>query len=226
MDTAESAAGTVVSPTITSATTTAIFNWITPAGHPHLTRLIAGVYDIHAHLLYTKGAGLARTTTVYCELYTTDAAGGTQALIGTSSATSALTTSDTFYDLYITIGTEVALATTDRLAMKFYAVTTGAGGYADTTVTMTVGGTADPHFSISIQGQELDQIFVPYTGATHDVDLGTYKLTSSQLLWGTGSPESVVTATVGSIFLRTDGGAATTLYVKETGTGNTGWAGK
>ncbi len=42
-------------------------------------------------------------------------------------------------------------------------------------------------------------------------------------LTGTGSPESVVTAAVGSIFHRTDGGASTTLYVKESGSGNTGW---
>lgn len=40
---------------------------------------------------------------------------------------------------------------------------------------------------------------------------------------GTGSPEGVVTATVGSTFTRRDGGTDTTLYVKETGTGNTGW---
>jgi hypothetical protein len=43
---------------------------------------------------------------------------------------------------------------------------------------------------------------------------------------GTGTPEGVVTATVGSLFMRTDGGAATTLYVKESGTGNTGWVAK
>ena len=43
---------------------------------------------------------------------------------------------------------------------------------------------------------------------------------------GTGSPESVVTATVGSLFLRTDGGAGTSLYVKESGSGNTGWVAK
>ena len=40
---------------------------------------------------------------------------------------------------------------------------------------------------------------------------------------GAGSPEGVVTAPVGSKFQRTDGGAGTALYVKETGTGNTGW---
>lgn len=43
---------------------------------------------------------------------------------------------------------------------------------------------------------------------------------------GAGSPEGSVTAPVGSVYTRTDGGAGTTLYVKETGTGNTGWAAK
>jgi hypothetical protein len=43
---------------------------------------------------------------------------------------------------------------------------------------------------------------------------------------GTGSPEGAVTAGVGSIYTRTDGGASTTLYVKESGTGNTGWIAK
>lgn len=41
-----------------------------------------------------------------------------------------------------------------------------------------------------------------------------------------GSPEGVVTAPVGSIYLRADGGANTTLYVKQSGTGNTGWVAK
>lgn len=43
---------------------------------------------------------------------------------------------------------------------------------------------------------------------------------------GTGSPEGVVTAPVGSLYSRTDGGTGTTLYVKESGTGNTGWVAK
>ena len=46
------------------------------------------------------------------------------------------------------------------------------------------------------------------------------------ILQGEGTPETVVTANVGTVFLRTDGGAGTTLYVKESGTGNTGWIGK
>lgn len=43
---------------------------------------------------------------------------------------------------------------------------------------------------------------------------------------GDGSPEGVVTAPVGSLWLRANGGAGTTLYVKESGTGNTGWVAK
>jgi hypothetical protein len=43
---------------------------------------------------------------------------------------------------------------------------------------------------------------------------------------GYGTPEGVVTAPVGSMYRRVDGGVGTTLYVKETGVGNTGWAAK
>lgn len=40
---------------------------------------------------------------------------------------------------------------------------------------------------------------------------------------GAGSPEGTVAAPVGSMYSRTDGGADTAVYRKETGTGNTGW---
>lgn len=57
-----------------------------------------------------------------------------------------------------------------------------------------------------------------------------YLLTGTQS--GTGDPEGVVTAPQGSIYRRTDGGAATSLYVKTTGgidpnaLTNTGWTAK
>lgn len=46
------------------------------------------------------------------------------------------------------------------------------------------------------------------------------------IIAGTGSPETVITAPVGSLYMRSDGGAGTSLYVKETGAGNTGWVAK
>lgn len=78
-----------------------------------------------------------------------------------------------------------------------------------------------------------------YIGMFHDGTNGTLQTTGQVILdgtavrlgsssgplvdWGTGSPESAVTAPVGSLWSRTDGGTNTTLYVKESGTGNTGW---
>ena len=43
---------------------------------------------------------------------------------------------------------------------------------------------------------------------------------------GEGSPEGAITAPVGSVYRRKDGGANTSIYVKESGVGNTGWIGK
>jgi hypothetical protein len=43
---------------------------------------------------------------------------------------------------------------------------------------------------------------------------------------GTGSPEGVVTGVKGSLYSRTNGGAGTCLYVKESASGNTGWVPK
>lgn len=43
---------------------------------------------------------------------------------------------------------------------------------------------------------------------------------------GAGTPEASVTGVVGSLYTRTDGGASTTLYIKESGSGNTGWIAK
>jgi len=45
-------------------------------------------------------------------------------------------------------------------------------------------------------------------------------------LFGTGSPEGVVPAPVGALYTRSDGGASTTLYVKTSGTGSSGWTAK
>jgi hypothetical protein len=46
---------------------------------------------------------------------------------------------------------------------------------------------------------------------------------SLYLRYGTGSPESVVSAPIGAIYGRTDVGAGTYLYSKQSGSGTTGW---
>lgn len=51
-------------------------------------------------------------------------------------------------------------------------------------------------------------------------------LLGPQVLTCIGSPASVVAAPIGTICLRVDGGANTTLYVKESGTDSSGWVAK
>jgi len=62
--------------------------------------------------------------------------------------------------------------------------------------------------------------FVTWVGSDKFVKSSAYKFVCQ------GTPESMITAPVGAIAQRLDGGASTTLYVKQTGTGNTGWVGK
>ncbi len=55
------------------------------------------------------------------------------------------------------------------------------------------------------------------------VNLGTTAADGVVLSSGVGSPEGAVTGSVGSVYLRRNGAGGTTLYVKESGTGTTGW---
>jgi hypothetical protein len=48
--------------------------------------------------------------------------------------------------------------------------------------------------------------------------------TAVGVFFTSGTPEGSLTAGIGSLASRRDGGAGTTLYIKESGTGNTGWA--
>jgi hypothetical protein len=56
-----------------------------------------------------------------------------------------------------------------------------------------------------------------YTGGT---DAGW------RIFSGAGTPESNIVGRIGDLYLRTDGSTSTTLYVKTSGTGNTGWTAK
>lgn len=68
----------------------------------------------------------------------------------------------------------------------------------------------------------------PVNGEVITYNASTQVWTDSgvRMFSGTGSPEGVLTAPVGALYTRTDGGVNTTLYVKESGAGNTGWAAK
>lgn len=104
----------------------------------------------------------------------------------------------------------------DYVAIYAGAAGTAAGGWA------AFAGTTDGSFpSTARLGVDT------FTGISVGAAATTLTLASGVTVRsGTGSPEGVVTASVSAHFHRTDGGAITSLYVKETGTGNTGWVAK
>lgn len=80
--------------------------------------------------------------------------------------------------------------------------------------------TVDP-FQISGSNSN-DLLFaVSSTGQIRLIEGYPQKITN-----GSGSPDGVITAEIGSIYCDRNGGASTTLYIKTSGTGNTGWTAK
>jgi len=55
---------------------------------------------------------------------------------------------------------------------------------------------------------------------------GTVAISNLRILNGSGSPEGAVVGSVGDLYLRKDGTTGQVFYVKESGTGNTGWVAK
>lgn len=55
------------------------------------------------------------------------------------------------------------------------------------------------------------------------IKVATEDFVGTRILRGAGSPEGAVTADVGVIYERSDGGSGTSVYIKQSGSGNTGW---
>ncbi len=71
----------------------------------------------------------------------------------------------------------------------------------------------------------MGQIFGSNIKVEGSVGVGALGAGNARIFAGVGDPEGVVNADVGSIFLRTDGAAGTTLFTKESDPGGpTGWA--
>lgn len=95
--------------------------------------------------------------------------------------------------------------------------TAATAGSKDTFLLIERGSESAVPFRVDINGAQ--KFAVDQNG---EVIIGA----ATKVLTGSGTPEGAVTAPVGSMFLRTDGGAATTLYIKESGAGTSGWAAK
>ena len=84
---------------------------------------------------------------------------------------------------------------------------------------------ADSVINLKVDGNNtIAQVTPTGVEVTGDLDTDSITLGTVKILTGSGAPS--VAAPVGSLYLRTDGGADTTLYVKESGTDASGWVAK
>jgi hypothetical protein len=95
------------------------------------------------------------------------------------------------------------------------------------------GGNTSAHPSLVRSGAQLQVMsgdisqYLNFQAAVLIASTGVIQMNGPELRSGAGVPEGVVAAPVGSLFLRNDGGPATTLYVKQGGAGGaTGWVAK
>ena len=99
--------------------------------------------------------------------------------------------------------------------------TVDSNGISNGTLANFTNGGSNSFYYDNVKKLETTSTGAKVTGTTQTTTV-TFDSTA-QIFSDTGAPEGVQTAPVGSVYLRTGGGEGTTLYVKESGTGNTGW---
>lgn len=108
----------------------------------------------------------------------------------------------------------------------------------DQPVLDSYSGTADTTRSVSLT-DDYDSFLITgnWAGGTSSVSVGVTVSTigagqkfsggaPGQIMIGSGDPSGVISAPIGSVYVNTQGGSATTLWVKESGTDSSGWVGK
>ena len=170
-------------------------------------------------------------------------AGGTPTINKETSPDGAITNggstlTDTTIDIRpndILVGRQIVLINASSVVIETFPIA------SNTSTEITIGGTwtsatgsyrylVTSPFLLGDAVQPWQRLYVggdPYEGKF--IRLGYGASSGTSVIWiasGVGSPEGVVTANVGSLYLRTDGSTSTTLYVKTANTDATGWTAK
>ena len=186
---------------------------------------------IYLDAVATGGGHLFNTTTNDTYIAATGVAGGINIVANGNAAIQVASAigQTTFMQSNVSVVPNSASAGSFRV----YGASTGAVPYASIGTSGATSffcaasdGSDDTTISLrtSVSGVERDVFSVNSAGVGNLQTSGAYLIIDGTTIKpGTGSPEGVVTAVVGSTFHRSNGGAGTSLYVKESGTGSTGW---
>jgi len=141
------------------------------ANFPGVTVLPTGVIGIRVRAKKGTSGGAK----IYAQAFSRTT-GGTETQIGTDSAFSgALTTTEDLYILNVFIGSDLNLNITDRIVLKILVEVTS----STPNVTISYDGSTNSRFELPIGAIDSSN-FVPYTGATTDVDLGAHNILANK----------------------------------------------
>ena len=177
-----------------STTPTLLGTFATDVGFPNVTVIPAGLFAAHWETEKTAGSN-----NYYCyyEVYKRTA-GGTETLLSTSDITTQTAVNTRVQQTATALLTaNTTVLSTDRMVIKIYGVMLS----ATATITLYYDDTTDARFEMPSATVDATN-FVPYTGATIDVNLGTKTITTPTVIGGT--------STTSDLILRTTSGVGTT----------------
>lgn len=167
-------------PTVVSTSATLMGVFATDVGFPNTTAIPAGTFTVHFDT--DKVAG-SNNYYCYAEIYKRSS-GGTETLL-TTTDNSTQTAVNTVVSQTVTalLSTNTTLVSTDRIVVKIYGVLLSASA----TVNLLYDDTTNARLEMPASHVDATN-FVPYTGATTDLNLGTHSVTA------TGVTDSSLTA--------------------------------
>ena len=157
-------------------------DFITDPGIPNLTFIPQGEYGCHIHA--SRSNGFTGTVLLQCAFVEVTAGGVDIAVIGTSEPSPNITLTSAEYALtFASSAPYIMQSAASRIVARLQNVHTSIGVAG--TITVGVGNQQDSHFSLPSNTVDSTN-FVPYVGATADVNLGAHRLIMSPVLNGSG----------------------------------------
>lgn len=162
--------------TLSSGTQT-VQNWITNTGVPGLSVIPAGPYIVDLFAWRSSGSA---SITLSIQFWEVDSSGADISEIGTTNSTPNLTNSVAQYNLAVTLGQHTMASTNSRIVARLVAVSAGTP-----TLSVNVGDGYPTDFLTPGPSASVGN-FVPYTGATKNLDLGTFNASTTEFTIGSG----------------------------------------
>jgi len=147
--------------------------WTTLSGYPTGDAIPAGTWDIHVHAVQTAGTKDCR---LYGKIYL-KASGGSLTYLGETGKTKVLSDTEQAYDIMLQTGV-INLTAGDAILMVGNAEPSGSG--SDPQITIYFGSTKGSLLALPAPTIDVNN-YIPYAGATKDVNLGAYNITAADI---------------------------------------------